>query len=420
MSDSSRNAVPSVKTLRTIVRMLQIRAHDPPAERALSAVALVFLINGTILASWISRIPAISDRHGLSPGEIGTALMVLAVGAIISFAIAGVGINRNGSATTTLIFGSLFALMLPLIGLAPSMWILLPVFLLFGAGNGGMDVAMNAQGVDVEQTLGRSVINSLHGFFSLGGVVGAATGALAAGLGIAPYAHLPVVGVVALAGLWWIRPHLMPDIQQAQPAHEEPVFALPPRAMWALGVIAFCSAIGEGAMADWSALYLDDHLDTGGGIAALGFAAFSLAMLIGRFSGDGLVDRYGSPAMVRVGAMVSSIGLATGLIINTPVAIIISFAFVGLGLSVLFPLVFKSAATFPGVSRGRAVAGVATIGYTGFLVGPPVLGWIAEPTSLRVSLAIVAVLCGAVVLLAPAMRQRSPSASARQHPASAD
>lgn len=406
--------------LKTIIRMLHIRAGDPPAERALSAIALVFLINGTVFASWISRIPAITDRHGLSSGEVGTALMAIAIGAIISFAIAGIGINRNGSATTTLVFGSLFALMLPLIGLAPSIWFLLPVFVLFGSGNGGMDVAMNAQGVEVEQTLGRSIINSLHGFFSLGGVVGAGIAGLAAGLGISQTVHLPVVGFVAAAGLWWLRPNLIPDTHLERAALDEPVFTLPPRAMWALGVIAFCSAVGEGAMADWSALYLDDQLDTGGGVAALGFAAFSFAMLIGRFSGDGLVDRYGSPLMVRVGATISSVGLALGLIINTPVAVIISFAFVGLGLSVLFPLVFKSAASFPGVSRGKAVAGVATIGYTGFLVGAPVLGWIAEPTSLRVSMVIVVLLCGAVVFLAPAMRQRAPAGTATQRPSSAD
>jgi MFS family permease len=420
LSKPTRNAVPSVNTLQTIVRMLYIRRHDSPAERALSAIALVFLINGTLLASWISRIPAITDRHGLSTGQVGTMLMALAVGAIVSFAIAGIGINRNGSAKTTLVFGSLFALMLPLVGLSPSIWMLVPVFVLFGAGNGGMDVAMNSQGVEVEQTLGRSIINSLHGFFSLGGVVGAALGALAAGLGVSPAVHLPIVGAVALTGLWWLHSNLIPDTHMEPGAHDEPVFALPPKAMWALGVIAFCSAIGEGAMADWSALYLDDELDTGGAIAALGFAAFSLAMLIGRFSGDRLVDRYGSPLMVRVGATISSVGLAIGLLINTPVAVIISFAFVGLGLSVLFPLVFKAAASFPGVSRGRAVAGVATIGYTGFLVGPPVLGWIAEPTSLRVSMVIVAILCGAVILLAPSMRQQRPVGSTRQHPVSAD
>lgn len=400
--------------------MLRVRQEDPAAERALSAVALVFLINGTILASWVSRIPAITDRHGLSSGEVGTMLMAIAVGAIISFAVAGIGINRKGSATTTLVFGCLFALMLPLIGLAPSVWMLVPVFVLFGSGNGGMDVAMNAQGVEVEQTLGRSVINALHGFFSLGGVVGAAIGAVAAASGISPSLHLPVIGIIGLGGLWWLRPNLIVDTHAEVATADEPVFALPPRAMWALGVIAFCSAIAEGAMADWSALYLDDHLGTGGGVAALGFAAFSLAMLVGRFTGDGLVDRNGSVIMIRIGATISSVGLALGLVVNTPVAMIISFALVGLGVSVLFPLVFKSAAAFPGVSRGKAVAGVATIGYTGFLVGPPVLGWIAEPTSLRVSLMIVVVLCAAVALLAHATGRHQRVPAAGREPVSAD
>jgi MFS family permease len=189
--------------------------------------------------------------------------------------------------------------------------------------------------------------------------------------------------------------------------------------MMLVGVVAFCAAIVEGSAVDWSALYLDDHLGTGGGVAALGFAAFSLAMLIGRFSGDQLVDRFGAVTMVRSGATLAAAGLAGGLAINTPAAMIVAFALVGLGVSVLFPLVFKSAATFPGVSRGRAVAGVATIGYTGFLVGPPVLGWVAEPTSLRVSLAIVVTLAATIALLAPALgRQGVPTPGERPIPAS--
>jgi MFS family permease len=403
-----------VTAIRSIARMLWIRRDDPRAERALSGVALVFLVNGVVLSSWVSRIPAITDRHGLGKGQVGTLLMTIALGAIISFAIAGASINRRGSATTSLLFGVLFALALPMIGLAPSLWVLVPVFVLFGAGNGGMDVAMNAQGVEVEQTLGRSVINSLHGFFSLGGTIGAGIGALAAGLGVSPSTHLPAMGIAALAALWWIRPHLLPDAHLSHTSTDEPVFALPPRPMVLIGVIALCAAIVEGATIDWSALYLDDHLGTGGGVAALGFAAFSLAMLIGRFSGDHLVDRFGSLAMVRTGATLAALGLAGGLVINTPVAMIVAFALVGLGVSVLFPLVFKASATFPGVSRGRAVAGVATIGYTGFLVGPPVLGWVAEPTSLRVSLAIVVALAAAIAVLAPALGRHGATATSRQ------
>jgi fucose permease len=290
-------------------------------------------------------------------------------------------------------------------------WLLVPVFVLFGAGNGGMDVSMNAQGVEVEQTLGRSIINSLHGYFSLGGVIGAGIGALAASLGVPPAIHLPVMGLAGLVALGRIRPHLLPDEHLSHTSTDEPVFALPPRPVVLVGVVAFCAAITEGSTIDWSALYLDDHLGTGGGVAALGYAAFSFAMLVGRFSGDRLVDRFGSVAMVRTGATVAALGLAAGLAINTPAAMIIAFTVVGLGVSVLFPMVFKAAATFPGVSRGRAVAGVATIGYTGFLVGPPVLGWVAEPTSLRVSLAIVVVLAATIALLAPALGRREAGAT---------
>lgn len=395
--------------LRAIARMTTIRSTDLPAERALSAVALVFLVNGIAYATWVSRLPAIADRHDLSEGVIGTALMALALGAIVAFSIAGSRIERHGSAPTILLFATPMLAMLPLMGLAPSLWLLLPVMLLYGAGNGGMDVAMNAQGVEVEAAMGRSVINTLHGFFSLGGAIGAAIGGLAAWYRVAPTVHLPVMGVGLLAVLWWLRPHLLPDPPRegtVQPVTHQPVFALPPRALWTIGAIALFAAVGEGAMADWSALYLNDHLDTGGGVAALGFAAFSVTMLVGRFSGDALVDRLGAAVMVRTGAVVASVGLSAGLVIDTPVAMIVAFALVGLGAAVLFPLVFKAAAVFPGVSRGRAVAGVATIGYTGFLTGPPLLGWLAEPTSLRVSLALVAVLIGAIAVIASAIRPR--------------
>jgi MFS family permease len=184
-----------------------------------------------------------------------------------------------------------------------------------------------------------------------------------------------------------------------------------------LGLVVACAAIGEGAMADWSALYLRENLETSPGVAALGFAAFSAAMLAGRFTNDALVARYGPERIVRAGGLIACVGLALGLLVNTPLAVMLGFGTVGLGLSSVFPLGFSAAADRPGISRGRAVAAIATMGYTGFLAGPPLLGWVAEATSLRLALGIVALLAGAIVVLGgvtrrPATAPTAPTAHA--------
>jgi fucose permease len=171
-----------------------------------------------------------------------------------------------------------------------------------------------------------------------------------------------------------------------------------------LGALALCASIGEGAIADWGGLYLSDVLGTSSGIAALGFAAFSVAMLIGRFSGDALVRRFGAPHLVRAGGVLAALGLGVALLLNQPVIMLLGFAAVGLGLSIVYPLVFSAAGNHPTVPAGRAVAGVATMGYGGFLAGPPILGWLAELTSLRAMMAFIVVLAAITAMLASATR----------------
>ena len=371
-----------------------------------SGISSLFFLNGFLLAQWISRIPALAGALELSSAQLGVALFGIAVGSLASFPFSGFLITRTGSHRTTVGFALFFAVTLPLLALAPNLSLLFLALMLFGAGVGGMDVAMNAQGVEVEKRAGKAILNSLHGFFSLGGFLGAGVGGLLASLEVTPLLHFTLVAGAALLVTLFVSRSLVADEEVTAAA---PAFALPPRALWGLGAVAFCAAVGEGAMADWSAVYLE-HLGTSSGVAALGYAAFSLAMLIARFSGDALVTRLGSKMMVRLGGAVASLGLCAGLVFNTVWAVIVGFGAVGLGLSVVAPLVFGLAGNHPTIPRGQAVAAVATMGYSGFLAGPPVLGFIAEGSSLRVALFVIALLSAAIVILSPvAVQQKTLS-----------
>ena len=371
------------------------------------AVSVVFFVNGFILAHWVARIPAVAGRLGLGEGQVGVVLLGMAVGALVAFPVAGRLITAFGSRSVTVAFGLAYALAMPLLALAPSLPLLFGALVLFGAANGGMDVAMNAQGVEVERGVSRPILGSLHGFFSLGGFAGAALGGGVAALGLAPLAHFGLVAIVSLVSVLATARALTPDAPWEEDKKEEgaPAFSLPPRALWGLGAVAFCAAVGEGAMADWSALYLSGSLATSAGTAALGYAVFSLAMLAGRFAGDPMVARFGAVAMVRAGGLVAVLGLGLGLLVNTPSAAMVGFGAVGLGLSVVAPLVYGTAGNHPSIPRGPAVAAVATMGYSGFLAGPPVLGFVAQASSLRLALAAVVVLGAAMVLLSGAVRR---------------
>ena len=368
------------------------------------AIAAVFLVNGVTLASWISRIPTLTGRLGLGPGQVGLALMALAAGALAAFPFTGRLVDRRSSAATAMLFATVMLLALPLVGAAPAQLPLVVALFVFGAGNGGMDVSMNAQGVQVERFAGRSIINSLHGCYSLGAFAGAAIGAGAAQLNVPPLVHFLGVSGVGLAALWRVRRWLIPDRMDPRKGASGPAVAFPPRSLWLLGALALCTSVGEGAMADWSGLYLREVLGTSGGVAALGFAVFSVAMLAGRFSGDALVRRFGAPRLVRTGGGLAAVGLGIALLLNQPAVMLLGFAAVGLGLSVVYPLVFSAAGSHPTVPAGRAVASVATVGYGGFLTGPPVLGWLAELTSLRAMLGLIVLLAAATAALAGATR----------------
>jgi MFS family permease len=379
------------------------------AQRAVSAI---FMLNGIAFANWATRIPQVRERLALDEGELGLALLGTAVGAMVSFRVAGPLIVRFGSRAITHVSSVLLCATLPLPALAPSYALLVAALLLLGMANGLMDVSMNAQAVEVERRAARPILSAFHGMFSLGGLIGAITGSLAARVEMSPSANLLLLaGILAVPAVLGGRV-LLPDAPVAPRAPDAPRERRSMRLLL-LGLVCFCSSVGEGAMADWSAVYLRDDLHTSASVAAIGYAAFSLAMLIGRFSGDWLTQRLGAVRIMRAAGLVVVAGLGAALLANVPAGMMIGFACVGAGLSVVVPLVFRAGTSIGDVSPGQALATLATMSYGGFLAGPPVIGFIADRFTLRVGLGVVAALAVVIVVFAQALERRPAVPHAR-------
>jgi len=384
--------------------------HAPPfpgAHAARHAIAFTFLVNGAVLGTWVSRIPAIKQALTLSDAHLGLALLSMAVGALAAFPVAGALIARVGSRRVTAISGTTYCLTLPLLAAASDFTQLACALFAFGAMNGAMDVAMNAHGADVEQRYRRPIMSSLHGMFSLGGLLGAAGGAAMAGATVAPGPHFLLFGLIAGVGCALVTSRLLRT--RPAPRSNAPVFALPHRALLSFGVIAFCAHLTEGAMADWSAVYLRQVLAADSALAAIGFAAFSLTMTAARLAGDRFVTRIGPVRVLRLGGLTAATGLSCALLLGHPLVTLIGFACVGLGMATISPLVFSAAARTSSVPAGTAIAAVATMGYSGFLAGPPLIGLLAESVTLRGALLLVVLLSLAITLLAPRVASATPA-----------
>ena len=363
------------------------------------AVLGIFFLNGFGFGSWAVRIPAVQEKLDLSEGLLGLALLGIAAGSLVSMPLAGGLVSRLGSRPVVGATGLGFFLALPLLAWSPSLAFLVPALAFAGASGGSLDVSMNAHAVAVEKVQGCPIMSSFHAAFSLGGLAGAAVGGAVAawGVGVAP--HLAGVSALSLAAFALAYLRMLPA-DEDRGESGGPAFARPTRALAGLGVISFCVLLGEGAMADWSAVYLKGTLGTGPGFAAAGFAAFSAAMVAGRLLGDRVTARFGPVALVRAGAAISAAGLGISLAVAHPAAALVGFACAGLGFSIIFPTALSAAGRTKDSATGPAIAAVATAGYFGFLVGPPSIGFVAEGVGLGGALFIVVALSAAIVVLA--------------------
>lgn len=373
---------------------------SPRAERARRAVSAIFLVNGMLFATWAVNIPGVRDRLGLSEAQIGLALLAVGLGSLVSMPHTGGWTARWGShrVTRVMVVACMLSLLLPFV--TPNLLTTALALALLGAINGSLDVAMNAQGVTVEQACRRPILSRLHAYFSLGGVLGAALGTLLIGR-VPLLTHvLLVVGLTTLVGLLAGRA-LLPDVRPAPPDALHPAPGTPARpglspAVALLGGLCFLGMLTEGANYDWAALYFRDVLRVQGGDTGLGYAAFVAAMTLGRWFGDRLRARLGDEATVRLGALVAALGLGLALLTRSPLAAALGFTLAGLGLSNVVPVMYGTAGH---ALAGRGIAQVATIGYGGFLLGPPMIGFVAQQAGLPWALGLALAAAALVALL---------------------
>jgi MFS family permease len=380
-------------------------AHGAERDRlgqARWATAAFFLLLGVLFGSWVARIPAIQNRLGLNDGQLGIALLSLSVGAMLAMPTTGWLIRQGGNVLVMRAAATLLCFSLPLLPLAPSMPTLMLALFVAGINFGLLDVSMNTQAVAVEERYARPIMSTFHGIYSVGGLIGAGAAGIIAALGIGVFPHLLGVAL-ALLVLATIAGRLVLDV--APRDADAAVFAIPGKALLGLGLLSLFVLIGEGAVADWSAVYLENVLGTSAGVAATGYAAYSVSMAGMRFSGDALIARFGPVTVVRIGCLIAALGMAGALLFGTIPAAIVGFAGVGLGLAVAFPAALSAAGRTPGMASGVAIGAVATAGYTGLLLGPPLIGFISDSAGLRAGLGLVAALCFVSALLAGVVRR---------------
>ncbi|WP_119269412.1 MFS transporter [Taklimakanibacter deserti] len=355
-------------------------------HKARWAIALTFFVHGTILGSWIPLIPLAKERLAVGPGIFGLALLAIAIGAIISMPLSGVLINRFGSARVTTTAGVVFCLAFILPPMMPDLWTFLPAALIFGAAIGSMDVAMNAHGIAVEKALRRPTMSLLHAGFSIGAMTGSLWGALLLRL-IGETGHVFLSSAVCfLVFLLTIRFYLPTTIDKGLSGEG---FVWPTRATIGLGLLCFLALMAEGAVVDWSGLMLLERFALDASTAALGFAAFAAGMSFSRLLGDWMRMKIGAARLVRWSALLMAAGLALALVIPSVPIAIVALAFAGIGIGNAAPILFAGGGRLEPSAPGRGIAAVTTLGYAGFLAGPPLIGFVAELTGLTMALGLV-------------------------------
>ncbi len=371
-------------------------ASTLPMSHSLSALArarwatrIQFMALGVLGGTWGAHIPSLKARYEISEATLSLVLLAAASGAVLSLFIAGRIVGRLGTRNAAALAALVMSLMLGVALEFPNVVALLPAMLIFGAAMSLFDVSINAEGSELESLSGRAIMSNLHGMFSLGGMSGAAVASYLLGAGVAP--RLQLFGVcsgIAIVALIASRGMLeMPagSGEEGGQAH----FAWPRGLLLIIGLLIFAGMTAEGVMYDWSVLYLKQEVGMPQALAALGYATFSAAVALSRFGGDFLRARYSEQSLLRLGASVAAVAMAVVLLsANTWVAFV-GFALVGAGLAPVAPILFNAATRVPGVSRAAAIASVTSIGYSGFMIGPPLIGSIATATSLTMALGVL-------------------------------
>lgn len=363
--------------------------ETPPAAGPLAriATATYFFILGFMVASWVTHIPTIKSQLGISSSQLGMALLGIALGSFISMYAVGVLIPRWGSRKLTVAGSLLGSALMGMPVLMPNYWLLLLSFIALGAANGCAVVAMNAQGIAVEKRLGRFIMSSLHAMFSVGGLAGSLFALLMLSTGAAPETHSLTATAIALALALGMKGHLLSGRVESEHQTGKGYFS-PRGKLLVLGMLTFVTLMTEGAIADWSALYLHQQVGLKSELAGLGYAGFSLAMAAGRLAGDRLALLFGRGRLLQAGGMLAALGFVLIVMFQHYLTAVSGFICVGLGISNVIPLLFGTAGNMKNVQPGIGIATASAIGHIGFLVGPPLVGFLADGIGLALALGI--------------------------------
>lgn len=365
------------------------------AIRGRWAVAGIFLVNGFVVGSWAPQIPVFLTRLGISEFTLGLLILLFGAGAVSAMVWAGHLIPRHGSKIVTALFAVSCCFGLLIVALAPNVWTAAVAMYVFGGTIGATDVSMNANAVTVEKKLGRAIMSSSHGFWSLGGFVGGGLG----GIAIQNFGHLAHAALVALVAMVVVAAsvrHLAADLPVAQ---EHKKFSLPRSpTVYLIGVMALLTMNSEGAVLDWGALYVNQELGSDLATAGFAFGAFAGAMALMRFLGDGVRNRLGSVATFRISSLVSAAGMLVAGLSPWPWLAIAAFAVSGLGIANMVPILFSAAGNQPGINPGAGMSVVTTMGYSGILAAPSIIGFVGERTGFSPVYIAIALLLALVFL----------------------
>lgn len=366
----------------------------------------VFFVSGMLYASWGVNIPTVRDKFALDAAQLSVALFAVAGGSIAAMLRVGSWLAKVGTRRAYLIAGPAMGISASLVLTMPSYIALLAMLALFGVTMATVDVAMNAEASAIENAAAKPIMSSLHGMWSVGGMGGAAAGAALLGLGIAPELHMAVVSLIATAVLLATRGLVLPHVAEKRHPPQPGKPRSGSRDLVLLGSVALIALIAEGAMYDWTSVYMHDIVLTSPAFAGIAYASFSTGMAIARFAGDWIRARLGAPQLVCMSALLACAGIVIALLLPFPYIVLTGFTLMGLGMANMMPVLFAAAANVKGVRAAQGLARVAGTAYVGLLVGPVLIGGVAQATTLPIGLSVVALCAALVAVVGPRILKR--------------
>ncbi|OSM96320.1 MULTISPECIES: MFS transporter [Lonsdalea] len=380
--------------MRSTANTQPISPFSSPTDKAVQAATRIgFLISGTVVSSWAPLVPYTKQRLHINDATLGMLLLSIGIGSLISMPLAGFLTARFSCRRVIFASGTALCVLLPLLTLPDAVLSMALVLGCLGAMLGLMDVAINVQAVEVERANQRAQMSSFHGFYSVGGIVGAGCVSLLLWLGLPPLPATLAMALLVWLMLFWSQRHML---RATSRANEGPLLAVPRGRVLFIGILCFVMFLTEGAMLDWGALYLTAFRGIDPRQAGIGFAVFSITMTLGRLYGDRLVNRLGRFAIVAGGSLCAAAGLLMTITIDNPITAIGGFALVGLGAANVVPILFSSAGNQTVMPPHLALASITTLGYAGSLLGPTLLGFVAQISSLSLALGIIVILLLAI------------------------